>query len=676
MRKTSFLFPYLKLLFIGVSFSAVIVPFTLAAQTDQSASEDARSIYRQGEDALRADELYKAIDYFRESLDINPDYLEPRHGLAEVFFRLGEYQEAEKHIDKARSLARTNSEIAALQGRIYTGLGDFERAGEIFSRILRREPNNLQAQFGIAELEVARGRSKNALQVYLRALRSYPRNRRGLLSAAILYEARNNYSDARDLIRTAVRHYPDDPKVHAIAAAHYSKSREYDNARDHAENALKYDPDNKEAVGVLIDILFGRNNYEEAVSVIEKSLETSEDVLRWYALGKARAETENMESALRAFTAALRLRPDDEITRIVMEDALLSRLSGDDEGRVEAGEKRFENAGKYEANNRMELARQEYRRGLEISPYDTEGRTQYAETFKKSSDYGKYLSLLKIVEEEGEADRDLLDEIEIYESVNEENIGERWGVDQFAIDRDRYRIALFADTNNSEMLHTESELPLTRYLETLMHGYEHIDVVHVGEADSYSSSFREAREQGVDYFGIISFSEEESSFRLNGSVYHGKTGTQLTSIEAFRTGNNRVAEASVRAVEDFQSYLPVRGRIYRRDGDQVLIDLGSFHSLEPEDELMVIRAEDIELKSRSFGWEYDPKKLLGEVAITETEELISEGDLSTSGFFDLVNPTDVVFSSTSEESSKETDVSDIERDVNSSAIYKSLLDIR
>ncbi|MFP4490318.1 MAG: tetratricopeptide repeat protein [Spirochaetaceae bacterium] len=662
----------------------------LAAQTPregQSASEDARSVYRQGEEALRADEPYEAIDYFRESLRINPDYLEPLHGLAEVFFRLGEYQEAEEYIEKAVSKARSNSRVAALQGRIYTGLGDFDRAAEIFSSILRREPNNLQGQFGMAELEVARGRSKNALEVYLGALRSNPQNRRGLLSAAILYEARNNFDDARELIKTAVRYHPDDSQVHAIAASHYLNSKEYSSAQNHAEAALKQDPDNPEALAVLIELFFRRDMYEDAVPVIEKSLGTREDVLHWYALGKARAEMSRMEPALRAFTAALRMRPDDEVTRIVMEDALLSQLSGDAEARVEAGDKRFENARRYERNNRMELARQEYRRGLEISPYDTAGRTKYAETFKKSEDYGKYLSLLKIVEEEGDADRDLLDEIEIYESVNEENIGERWGVDQFALDRDRYKIALFADTDRSVMLHTESELPLTKYFRTLLHGYEHLEVVHAGTGDSYSDFFRKAREQEADYFAVLSFHEEESSFTLKGSVYHGKTGTQLTTVEAFRTGNNRVAEASVRAAKNLQSLLPVRGRIYRREGNRVLLDLGSFHSLEPEDELMVIRAEDIELKSRSFGWDYSKGKLLGEVRVTETEELVSEGELNTSGFFDLVNPRDVVFSprageadGENTENSGENGVSRIEsdtgRDVNSSTTYKSLLGIR
>ncbi len=643
----------------------------------QAPPEDAPTLYRLGDDAMRRGDLYRAIDYFKESLRYNPDYVEPLHGLAEVFFRIGEYREAQRYVEQAVALAKRNSEIAALQGRIYTGLNEFEEAGEVFASILRREPNNLDAQFGIAELEVARGRSRNALEVYLRALHSYPRNKRGLLSAAILYETQDNYREARELIKTAVRYYPNDPTVNALAAEHYRKTGEMAAAQDHARRALTEEPGNREALQVLIDVYFDRRDYAAAVPVLEESLQTVDDVLHWYALGKARAETGDIGGAFRAFTAALRKRPDDEICRIVMEDALLSQLPADSEERIGAAATRFAGAEKYMRENRTELARQEYRRGLELAPYSDEGRLGYGETFKRSGDYGKYLSILSIVEREGNAERDVLDEIEIYESILDETVSAGWGVDQFSIDRDRYRIALFADTDSSSLRHSDSEEALIRYLRTLLYGYEQIDVVHVGRAVTFAASFRNARETRADYFILFSFSEDAGTYSLEASVYHGRTGTLLTSMRVFRTGNDRVVRASMRLIKDFQALLPTKGRIYRRDDERVLIDLGRFHGIEEEDVLEVVRETDLELKSRSFGLEVAEDEILGEVIITDVDELLAEGNLSTASFFDLVNPTDVVFLQKEEAEAEDgTDESEEEKNVISSTIYKSLLRIR
>jgi tetratricopeptide (TPR) repeat protein len=651
-----------------------LIPLQLFPQVP---AEDAPTLYRLGEDAMRRGELYRAIDYYKESLRYNPDYVEPLHGLAEVFFRIGEYREAQRYVEQAVALAKRNSELTALQGRIYTGLNEFEQAGEVFASILRREPNNLDAQFGIAELEVARGRSRNALEVYLRALHSYPRNKRGLLSAAILYETQDNYREARELIKTAVRYYPNDPTVNALAAAHYRKTGELAGAKDHARRALAVEPANREALQVLIDVYFDRRDYASAIPVLEESLQSTDDVLHWYALGKARAETEDTGGAFRAFTTALRKRPDDEICRIVMEDALLAQLSADSAERLAAAETRFAGAEKYMGENRTELARQEYRRGLELAPYSDEGRLGYGETFKRSGDYGKYLSILRIVEREGKAERAVLDEIEIYESMIDETVSARWGVDQFSIDRDRYRIALFADTDSSSLRHSDSEEALLRYIRTHLYGYEQIDVVHEGRAETFAASFRNARETRADYFMLFSFTEESGTFTVEASVYHGRTGTLLTSLRVFRTGNDRVARASMRLIKDFQALLPIKGRIYRRDNEMVLVDIGRFHGISEEDVVKVVRETDIALKSRRFGLEVAQDDILGEIRITEADELLAEGSLSTASFFDLVNPTDIVFLQNDEkEAENGTAESEEEKNVISSTIYKSLLRIR
>jgi len=52
------------------------------------------------------------------------------------------------------------------------------------------------------------------------------------------------------------------------------------------------------------------------------------------------------------------------------------------------------------------------------------------------------------------------------------------------------------------------------------------------------------------------------------------------------------------------------------------------------------------LKKEKIGLNFDPALLLGEVEITKTDDLVSEGILTKYSFFDLINPGDSLIKKT------------------------------
>ena len=644
-----------------------------------SAVNPAIELFQQGQQRLNRGNLFGAIDLFKESLSYNPDYAQPLFGLGQAYFKLEEYEQALIYIQRARLLDRNNTNITALEGRIHTGLGEYETAERIFQSILQREPYNLEAQFGLAELHAAMGNVENAIAGYQNALESDPYNRRGLLSVALLYAAQNNLSEAAELIQTAVDSYPEDPRVHAIAAEYYFKNSETEKAEQHARQALQLDEESEDALYVLIRILFSQGRYADAVRIVDQNIRIDRDnPLLWYLRADAFWKIEDEQKSLDSFYTALSLKPSDELSRIALEEFLIDRYVPDSTEREKAAEVRFEYGQAYERENRIELARQEYRRGLMLNPYSQDGRVMYATTFKRSNNIGKYLSILEVLAEENKTNQEIRDEIEIYRSLREDSVAQSWNVDQFSIDRYRYKFALFTDTGNSSMIHLQSQDNLTRYMQGILQGNEHIEIAATGEIQSFAEAFRRARQTDVDFFVMLRYNEGERAFKASATVYNGSTGTVIRSFESLRTGNRRVSQALIRIAGSMADALPLRGRIYRRQDDTVLLDVGSFQGVVPEDQFEVIRSENLELSDTTFALEYAQSDILGQVEITRIDDLLAVGQVDTDQFFDLVNTGDAVIPVQPEESEAngvQEAPSQSEVPIIPSEIYKSLLEI-
>ena len=149
-------------------FAIVLVP--VFAQSTQSPT----ALYSQGRQAQQASDNFKAIELYKSALQMNPAYVEPMIGLAETYFALGDYQEALSFATAAQQYDQSNMSILDLEGRALIGLGDFTRAKSLFDQVLASQPNNMGAQFGLAEIKVATGEPLSAAADFQNALSISP----------------------------------------------------------------------------------------------------------------------------------------------------------------------------------------------------------------------------------------------------------------------------------------------------------------------------------------------------------------------------------------------------------------------------------------------------------------------------------------------------------------------
>ena len=99
---------------------------------------------------------------------------------------MGEYDEAYRYVAMARVDDSNNPDLAVLEGRIRIGQGDTAAARALFNSVLADQPNNVEARMGMAEADIADGRTRTALSGYAQSLKLAPESTRAILSLAQL----------------------------------------------------------------------------------------------------------------------------------------------------------------------------------------------------------------------------------------------------------------------------------------------------------------------------------------------------------------------------------------------------------------------------------------------------------------------------------------------------------
>ena len=138
----------------------------------------------------------------------------------------------------------------------------FESANEgkeIFQNILKLIPNDIDAHFGLAEIELLEGKFSGAEKQYLEALKRHSSNRKALLSLALVCAHTKRFTDAKDFIRKALSYYSGDCEVHYLASIIYYMQNDLKNAEKQARIAVELNGDYEKAYHLLAMILFNQN---------------------------------------------------------------------------------------------------------------------------------------------------------------------------------------------------------------------------------------------------------------------------------------------------------------------------------------------------------------------------------------------------------------------------------
>jgi tetratricopeptide (TPR) repeat protein len=608
------------------------------------AAQSALELSAAGSAAQSAGNFHLAVEKYKAALAVNPSYSAPMVGLAESFFLLEEYDEAARWVADARRLDRESADLMVLEGRIRIGAGDVPGARALFTDVLSRQPNNLEARFGMAEAEVAEGRARNALSLYGQALRLAPESVKALLSLAVLSDETGDAASADRYLDMALRAHSDDPQVQLAAGRHLALAGDLAGAEKRARIALSLRDDLEPARMLLGSVLLQAGRAADAAEVFRQVITANRDnAMAWYGLGVAYARTGDPAKAISSLSTGLSVRPEDELARAAEEGVAMDSLKMDDPQRKKLGAYHYAQGSQLETRNFQEKALAEYRRALLLDPTSRDARVAYARIFRAMGFPARYLNELKVLAKLGVKDTFVGDEVEGVASDLAGSLSETWGVDQFALERRRYTVPVFTVPRANRLLHPQADVLVARSFTDMLTRVESLTVPAAAQsAASFEEAFRTAREQGTDYFLVLQADESERTFSASASLYLSRTGGRIASFSAFRTGNDRVRDTFLKLISQTAGVFPPRGILLQRRFDEGLVDLGTFNGIKKDDKMVIVKRGKVSPDPQVPGIVYAEGDVLGDFTVQALDEGVTSGTVARRGPFDFVNAGDEV----------------------------------
>jgi tetratricopeptide (TPR) repeat protein len=621
----------------------LVIFIFLSGQIYSQTGKESQS-YQRGRYYMAEEDWYKAIESFLECVRLNPAHAEANAALAECYYELNEFDEALIWVRKARAFARTNMSIQNLEAFTLIALGRLDDASAIIQDVLKREPYNREALFAAGELDIARGRASDALLRYREAFRRYPDDRRLLISLALVSGSLGDTEMSLFYINRALQQHPDDYRVFYYAAWIYSQTEYVTTAIRYAQQALNLKPSHENSRTLLANLRYRNSEFDEASRLADEAIAADRmNMDAWYLKGLSLIRLERTSDAVSVLSNALAVSPNDEFIRSILEETLINTTRLEDPRRERAASWHFSRARDFHSRHLYEQTLFEYRRGLRLNPFSAE-RREYAEILRLSGYPARYLEELVFLQDQGKADRSVKDAVEAYSSLLSNALFRQWQVNPVDLAERHWKIAVFSMSGQSSFRHADAGyVAASNIREILVHDRNITPMMNTQLRQmTFSQGFRQAREEGADYFMLVSVNENERDISIKAELFTGRTGSPAGVFYSYRTGVDRLRAASKNIADQLSSALPLRGRLLIRKQGQALINKGRADGVKAGDIYDIVKNGSIQIANEGISLVYSSGELVGKITIENVDEEIASGSVARNGFFDRIEPNDEV----------------------------------
>lgn len=199
----------------------------------EKTTDEAELAFQEAERMLTVDRD-KAVAAYQKAIKLRPKYEAAYIGLARVLLAMSNYQAAHEAIRDARKIRPVFPEAAAVEGRIFMGQGEEEKAIAAYKRAIREGKGfQPEAYTGLglyykekAESFGSRGDFQSEDAYYEDAIDNFQKATKQLSGSpdgmilyqllGLIYEKEGYYEDAIDLYNEFLKIFPDTPEAVAV----------------------------------------------------------------------------------------------------------------------------------------------------------------------------------------------------------------------------------------------------------------------------------------------------------------------------------------------------------------------------------------------------------------------------------------------------------------------------
>lgn len=230
--------------------------------------KNAQAYYLAGQVAEAKAEPQRAYANYNKAVELKPDHLDAKVGLARLFMLASRLEESEQALGQVLGADPKHVGALTVRAALTARKGDPEGAITQARAVIdsQKEPP-VDASVLLAGLYTAKSRAPDALKVIEAALKAQPHHLGLLQVGATVAASSDNPTDrarAATYYRTATEQSPRSTDLWTAWAIHHTRLNELDAAEAVLRNAIKSQPDDSARQLALVDFLSARRSKEVA----------------------------------------------------------------------------------------------------------------------------------------------------------------------------------------------------------------------------------------------------------------------------------------------------------------------------------------------------------------------------------------------------------------------------
>ncbi|MBO1224839.1 MAG: tetratricopeptide repeat protein [Candidatus Scalindua sediminis] len=217
--------------------------------------------------------MYKeAIESYKQSIRIYPDFADTHNNLGIAYGKLGMYKEA---IESHKQAIRINPDYALAHynlGIAYGDLGMDKEEIDAYKQAIRINPDYADAYYNLSIAYGKLGMYKEKIESYKQAIRINPDYALAHYNLGVTYGDLGMYKEAIESYKQAIRIDPDYEYVHYNLGVAYLKSDIYKEAIESFKQAIRIDPNSAKAhfrLGYVYILLNDRGSALEQYKILK-----------------------------------------------------------------------------------------------------------------------------------------------------------------------------------------------------------------------------------------------------------------------------------------------------------------------------------------------------------------------------------------------------------------------
>ena len=318
----------------------------------------------------KAEGWTQAIEHLSRAVEIDPNFLEARLGLAVSLELAGRLQEAKEQFLAALQQEPVNTQLIHYLAQISYRLRDLDESARWLTRYLSYKPRDPGAHMELASVRIDQGRWQEAAEqiqvildpqspeegqaelwtalgqayqaghrydaaeeAYRQAMRLDPEQMQAAIQLGGIFQRLERFQEAERILQEAFSRHPDDPDLlNSLGYLYADEGVHLEEAANLLERALRQDPANGAYMDSLGWAYFKLGHPEDALNLLEQAAERLPDQEVFEHLGEVYLKLGKEQEALSVWKQGLELESKDPETTDRL-DSLIRAVSGKRKGR-------------------------------------------------------------------------------------------------------------------------------------------------------------------------------------------------------------------------------------------------------------------------------------------------------------------------------------------------------